>query len=308
MNVVLLDGGMGQELVRRSSQPAHPQWSAHVMMHEPELVQAVHEDYLRAGARVLTLNTYATTPGRFARFGTEEQFEPLQLRAVELARAARDAVGAETGAGAAIAGCLPPLVGSYHPELLPDFDTLLAEYRQIAAVEGPHVDLLLCETMSKAEEARAAATAAAETGKPVWVSWTLAEALAPDGTARLRSGETLAQAVAALNGLAVEAVLVNCSPPEVIRAAMPELVATGRPAGGYANGFEPIPDAFRLGATVDMLGKRQDLGPDAYAGHAMAWVEAGARIVGGCCEVGPAHIAALADRLREAGHDIAGRV
>ncbi len=190
--VVLLDGGMGQELIRRSSQPAHPQWSAHVMMHEPELVQAVHEDYLRAGARVLTLNTYATTPGRFARFGTGEQFEPLQLKAVELAKRARDAVGA-SGDGAAIAGCLPPLVGSYHPELLPGFDALLAEYRQIAAVEAPHVDLFLCETMSKAEEARAAATAATETGRPVWVSWTLAEKLAPDGTARLRSGETLAR-------------------------------------------------------------------------------------------------------------------
>ena len=304
MNVVLLDGGMGQELVRRSSQPAHPQWSAFVMMHEPQIVQAVHEDYLRAGARVLTLNTYATTPGRFARFGTQDQFEPLQLKAVELALAARESTGIE----AAIAGCLPPLRGSYHPELVAPFDELLAEYRQIAAIEGPHVDLFLCETMSKAEEARAAATAAAETGKPVWVSWTLDETLAEDGTARLRSGETLGEAVAALVGLAVEAVLVNCSPPEAIGAGVPELVATGRPCGGYANGFEPIPDAFRPGTTVDILGKRRDLGPEVYADHAIAWVEAGARIVGGCCEVGPAHIAALAGRLREAGHAIAGRV
>ncbi len=100
---------------------------------------------------------------------------------------------------------------------------------------------------------------------------------------------------------------MNCCPPEVIGAAMPELVATGRPAGGYANGFEPIPEAFKLGATVDMLGKRRDLGPDAYAGHAMAWVDAGGRIVGGCCEVGPAHIAELARRLGAAGHAITAR-
>lgn len=300
---VLLDGGMGQELIRRSAQPAHPQWSAHVMMHEPELVQAVHEDYLRAGARVLTLNTYSTTPGRFARAGMADRFEPLQARAVELAEAARAAVGVD----AAIAGCLPPLAGSYHADLVAPFDQMVAEYRQIAAVEAPHVDLFLCETMSKADEARAAATAAAETGRPVWVSWTLAEKLAEDGTARLRSGEMLAEALAALDGLGVEAVLVNCSPPETIGAAIPELVASGLPAGGYANGFEPIPDAFRPGATVDMLGRRRDLDPHVYAGHALRWVEAGARIVGGCCEVGPAHIAEIARRLAESGREITAR-
>ena len=57
---------------------------------------------------------------------------------------------------------------------------------QIAEVEADHVDVFLCETMSKASEARMAATAAAETGKPVWVAWSLAENLAEDGTARLR--------------------------------------------------------------------------------------------------------------------------
>ncbi len=302
--IVLLDGGMGQELVHRSLQPAHPQWSAHVMMHEPEIVQAVHEDYLRAGARVITLNSYSTTPSRFAKFGMEDRFEPLQRRAIELARAARDAVGA-VGDGARIAGCLPPLVGSYHPELLPPEDELLAEYRQIAALEAPHVDLFLCETMSKAGEARAAATAAAETGRPVWVSWTLSETLGPDGAPRLRSGETIGAAVAALEGLPVEALLVNCCPPEVVSAAMPALVATGRPAGGYANGFQPIPAAFTLGQTVDMLKAREDLDPAAYADFAMGWVASGARIVGGCCEVGPAHIAELARRLGAAGHAIA---
>ncbi len=303
MTVVLLDGGMGQELVHRSSQPAHPQWSAHVMMHEPEIVQAVHEEYLRAGARVITLNSYATTPGRFRRFGMEDRFEPLQRRAIELAQAARDAVGSE----ARIAGCLPPLVGSYHPELLPPEDELLAEYRQIAAVEAPHVDLFLCETMSKAGEARAAATAAAETGRPVWVSWTLSETLAPDGAPRLRSGETIGEAIAALEGLPVEALLVNCCPPEVVSAAIPALVATGRPAGAYANGFQPIPAEFTLGQTVDMLKARQDLDPAAYAAFAMGWVEAGARIVGGCCEVGPAHIAELARRLSASGREITDR-
>lgn len=300
-DIVLLDGGMGQELIRRSSRPAHPQWSAYVMMHEPEIVQAAHEDYLRAGATVITLNSYSATPARFRTFGREDEWQPLQRRAIELAHAARDKVDP----GARIAGCLPPLVGSYHPELLPPDDELLAEYRQIAEIQVDGVDLFLCETMSKASEARAAATAAAETGRPVWVSWTLSETLGDDGKPRLRSGETLAEAIAALDGLPVEALLVNCCPPEIVDAALPELVATGRPAGAYANGFQPIPEGFVLGTTVDMLKSREDLDPAAYARFAMGWVDAGARIVGGCCEVGPAHIAELARRLRDAGHAIA---
>jgi len=301
--IVLLDGGMGQELVRRSANPAHPQWSAYVMMNEPEIVQAVHEDYLRAGARVLTLNTYSTTRRRFTKFGTLEHFEPLQRKAVDLALTARDAVGVE----AIIAGCLPPLVGSYHPELLPPDADLLEEYRELVAIQAPHVDLFLCETMSKASEARMAAMAATESGKPVWVAWTLTEEPGPDGRPRLRSGETVAEALAALDGVPVEALMFNCCPPEAIGAGLADLAADGRPFGGYANGFTPIPDGFKLGTTVDMLGRREDLDPAAYGAQAMGWIEQGARLVGGCCEVGPAHIAELARRIAAAGHRIAGR-
>ena len=120
------------------------------MMNEPHIVQEVHEEYLRSGAKVLTLNTYSTTRRRFTKFGTLDHFEPLQRKAVELALNARDAVGVD----ATIAGCLPPLVGSYHPELLPPDEDLLEEYRELAALQAPHVDVLLCETMSKASEAR----------------------------------------------------------------------------------------------------------------------------------------------------------
>jgi homocysteine S-methyltransferase len=113
-------------------------------------------------------------------------------------------------------------------------------------------------------------------------------------------------AAAALDGVAVEAVLANCSSPEAVGAAMPALAATGLPFGGYANGFAPFDEGHAVGATVESLDARTDLGPQAYADHAMAWVSAGATIVGGCCETGPAHIAALARRLEAAGHAPAG--
>jgi S-methylmethionine-dependent homocysteine/selenocysteine methylase len=130
----------------------------------------------------------------------------------------------------------------------------------------------------------------------VWVSWTLAD----EGQPRLRSGETLATAAAALEGIALEARLVNCSRPEAVDAAMADLLALGGPVGAYSNAF-PAVDKLKHGGTVDVLGHRDDLVPERYADFALGWAEAGAAIVGGCCETGPEHIAALRDRLLAAG-------
>ena len=142
---------------------------------------------------------------------------------------------------------------------------------------------MLCETMASAEEARAAAIAAAESGKPVWVSWTLAD---DPGPPRLRSGETLATAAQALEGIPLAARLVNCSRPEAVDAALPDLVALGGPVGAYANAFTAV-EALKHGGTVDVLAAREDLGPERYADFALRWAESGAAIVGGCCETGP---------------------
>jgi homocysteine S-methyltransferase len=122
---------------------------------------------------------------------------------------------------------------------------------------------------------------------------------------RLRSGEPIADAFARLDE-APQAVLVNCSSPEAVTAAMPALRATGRPFGGYANGFTPFERGHLLGTTVESLNHRTDLGPEPYALHAMRWAAAGAAIVGGCCETGPDHIAALARALHDAGYETTG--
>lgn len=295
--VILTDGGMGQELLRRSGATPTPLWSAKVLMDEPDLVRDLHADFIRAGARVITVNTYAATPERLAREGVGEMFEPLQKAGIDLAVEARDAVGAHC----AIAGCLPPLFGSYAPKLRLPFDETLAIYRRVVAEQAGRVDLFLCETMASADEALAAATAAAESGRPVWVSWTLAD----DGAPRLRSGETLAEAANAISHLPLAARLVNCSRPEAVDGAFGDLVALGGTVGAYANGFTAV-EALKHGGTVDVLDARKDLGPDSYADFAIGWVERGAAIVGGCCEVGPQHIVRLRERLEAAGHVIGG--
>jgi S-methylmethionine-dependent homocysteine/selenocysteine methylase len=295
-SVVLTDGGMGQELVRRSKSEPTPLWSASVLIDEPDLVRDLHVEFIRAGARVITINTYSATPERLAREGAEELFKPLQKRGIELARQACEQAGEAT-----IAGCLSPLFGSYAPALTISFEETLDIYRRIVAEQADDVDLFLCETMASSEEARAAVTAASESGKPVWVSWTLAD----HGKPRLRSGETIAAAANTLDGLPVAARLLNCCRPEAIASALPELIELGGPIGTYANGFTST-EALKHGGTVDVLHARHDLGPDAYAEQAIGWVKAGADIVGGCCEVGPAHIAALRDRLQQDGYKISG--
>ena len=294
--VILTDGGMGQELLRRSSLPPTPLWSARVLMDEPQLVRDLHAEFIAAGARVITVNTYAATPERLAREGAGDMFETLQQRALDLAHEARDSAG-----GCAIAGCLPPLFGSYAPALTISFDETLAIYRRIVEQQAARVDLLLCETMASSQEALAAATAACEAGVPVWLSWTLAD----NGKATLRSGESITDAAQATAHLPIAARLVNCSRPETVDAAMADLAALGGTVGAYANGFTAV-DALKHGGTVEVLEARRDLGPQSFADFALGWVAAGATIVGGCCEVGPPHIVALRDRLRSAGHELIG--
>ena len=126
-----------------------------------------------------------------------------------------------------------------------------------------------------------------------------------DDGSRLRSGEGVEQLADLITRHQPDAVLVNCSRPEAIGAALQIIKNFGKPFGAYANGFTHISDGFlKTAPTVDALSARTDLDPAAYATFAMGWVDQGATIVGGCCEVGPDHIAELATQLTKAGHQI----
>jgi S-methylmethionine-dependent homocysteine/selenocysteine methylase len=166
---------------------------------------------------------------------------------------------------------------------------------------APRVDLFLIETVSSVQEAQGALMATAGNGKPVWLALSVKD---DDGT-RLRSGEPLGDIEPLLEQFAPEAVLLNCSRPEAISAGLEIVKGFGRRFGAYANGFTHIsPEFLKDRPSVDALQARSDLGPAEYADFAMGWVEQGATIVGGCCEVGPDHIAELARRLRAAEHVI----
>lgn len=286
--VTLLDGGMGRELQRRGAPFRQPEWSALALMEAPEQVVAAHQAFIEAGAQVITTNNYAVVPfhigeGRFAERGQE-----LIALAGRLARQA-------AGSTVRVAGSLPPLFGSYRADLY--------QPSRVAELATPiirglsaHVDFWLAETQSLIAEVRAVRALLPRDGKPYWVSFTLQDAVL-DTIPRLRSGELVADAIRAAIELGAEAALFNCSQPEVIEAAL-QVAAQVRDEqgtvlklGAYANAFPPQPEEATANDGLDEL--RADLDPPAYLLWAQRWQAVGATLIGGCCGIGPEHIAEL---------------
>ena len=291
--VTLLDGGIGFELKLRGVEvPSHLDsiWSAQALMADPEAVESVHHDYITAGADVVTINNYSVTPQLLERVGMADRVEELTHLAVDLVERAAESAGRRPR----IAGSLPPLESSYRVDLAADREAVLASYRRIASVLAERVDLILCETMASGEEAALAATVAAGTGLDYWVSFTM------QGTRlnTLPSGESLEQALAALEGLEPAAYLVNCCGANFVTDAMPRLakLATG-PVGGYANAEWVEPCGGHRGPDTDAEDRQRqastELGPGPYADEARQWLESGATVIGGCCGTRPDHIRAL---------------
>lgn len=294
-DITLLDGSIGQELMKRSGDTPTALWSTQVMIDHPHLVQDVHEDYFMAGATIATTNTYAVMRDRLTRVGLEDRVAALAQAAISAARAARDTHG-----GGRLAGAIGPLVQSYRPDLCPPPEVAASLYAEsVTAIADAGVDLFLLETMASTAQAEGALMAVKSLGRPVWLAVSVDDR---DGT-RLRSGEPVSALANVIETHRPDAILINCSPPEAVTQALPDLAAFGLPFGAYANGFTHISDGFLdTSPTVDTLSARTDLSPSVYADHVMDWIDLGATIVGGCCEVGPAHIAEIAGRLARAGH------
>ena len=283
---ILLDGGMGQEIYNRGGKGGYGEWAVAALYEDPALVREIHSDYIHAGADVITSNTYATTRFRMAAAGMEDRFEALLRTAGQLASEARATAGRDD---VRIAASLPPLEASYVNEFELSFDETRAQFAEMMDLLDAYVDIFLGETLSTSFEARAFLQAAQGRGKPTWLALTLAD----HGSTDLRGGERLAEVAAIARGYAADALLINCCTPDSIKAALPILAAVGLPFGAYANGFVEIPAAWDERGGVMQLETRRDLSPEVYAEDVRRWLDAGAAIVGGCCETGPAHIARL---------------
>lgn len=287
--IILLDGSIGDELGARGLE-SRELWATLALISDPDVVKALHLEYIFAGARVITTNTYSCVPFYLSRMpGLMERADELIDLAGRLAAEAR----ADSGVpGVRIAGSLPPLDESYRPDLVRDSSEMVAWYERMVTGLLPHVDLFLCETMSSISESVAAVGTASGHGRPVWVAWTLSD----ETPGALRSGESIVDAVAAVAEFAPAAHLLNCSTPEVIEAGLPILRdAVAGPIGAYANSYPPVPKDFHLEHSTRQPVPGVD--PEHYVACADRWIGLGAEIIGGCCGVGPAHIAAVHDVL-----------
>ena len=298
MTVTILDGGMGRELERSGAPFRQPEWSALALMESPQHVGMAHAAFARNGAEVITTNSYAVVPFHIG----QERFEAEGLRLADLA--GRIARTTADEFGIRVAGSLPPVMGSYRPDL---FDAEAARPILDVLIEGlsPHVDIWLAETQSSLAEVTLVRQLLADDHRPLWLSFTLDDHHSHDvlkGTEKpaLRSGENITDATRQALALGASALLFNCSQPEVMEAAIREARATAGNAdlaiGVYANAFANKDDDGEANETISDI--RTDLTPPLYLGWARKWVDAGANMVGGCCGISPEHIAELAKALK----------
>ncbi|MFF0749618.1 homocysteine S-methyltransferase [Streptomyces sp. NPDC004267] len=285
--VLVLDGGLSNQLEAQGCDLSDALWSARLLADGPEQIEAAHAAYARAGAQVLITSSYQATFEGFARRGTgRAEAARLLARSVELARAAGERVEREIWVAASVGpyGAMLADGSEYRGRYGLSVGELERFHRpriEVLAEAGP--DVLALETVPDTDEAEGLLRAAEGCGVPVWLSYTV------EGE-RTRAGQPLADAfgLAAGNDQVVAVGVNCCDPDDAGPAAEIAAAVTGKPVVVYPNSGELWDAAARGwhgGATFDPA--RTD-----------RWRAAGARLVGGCCRVGPEAIAELAANLR----------
>lgn len=296
----MLDGGLATELESRGGDLTDRLWSARLLLDDPDLIRAVHLDYLRAGADCITGASYQATIEGLARrgLGREEAAEVI-LSSVRLAVEARGEfwsvpehrrgrlrpiVAASVGPYGAYLADGSEYTGSYDL----DREGLLAFHRErwriLAASEA---DLLACETIPSSVEADVLLQLLEETPDVwAWFSFSCRDARSlSDGTPIARVAATLRDEPR------VVAVGVNCTPPRFIGALVEEVRSgAAKPVVVYPNS----------GEAYDPESKRWvggDAEPVDFGRWGAEWRKAGASLIGGCCRTGPVHVRAIRERL-----------
>ena len=294
---VLLDGGVGTEVLRRTGS-----WVRNGIEDSGEEIVGVHRDYLDAGCQVLRANTFQIGRQTFLDFfhdldqmrvigrpGLEHRAAELQEMAVGYAR---QAVGERP---VAVAGTISPLHHPFRSDLAPDAETAREAHADTAAgLARAGVDLLLLEGFNTLREAGGAVAGARRTGLPVWIS------LIPDGHGRTLGGEPLSGA-AGLAESGADAVLLTGAPAAWIDRGLKELArAVEAPLGASALIGRYAPPSWKMDFYPRFV-RTEETPPEAYAEAARGWLDAGARIVGGCHGTGPEHVRALAALITDGG-------
>lgn len=288
--VLVLDGGLATLLQARGHDLRDALWSARLLLDDPAAIEAVHLAYLHAGADVATAASYqASLPGLRARGLCDDEARAVLRLAMQLARRACDHAAAVRDparprplavASLGAYGAFLADGSEYRGDYAVDDATLAAYHRERLAVLAPLADLVACETIPCLREAECLAAVLAQSPVPAWVSFQCRS------DAHVAHGEPIERCVAAVAGVpTVVAVGVNCCAPGHVEGLVRRIrAACSLPIVAYPNAGERYADGRWCGHAIS---------PAALAELATRWVAAGARILGGCCRTGPAHVAAL---------------
>ena len=297
--LVIIDGGTGTQLQAEGVPMDDVAWSARANLEHPDVVQRVHEEYIRAGAEVIIANSYAASRAALEPAGLGDRVAEANRSAVRAALRAREAAATRPVAVAGSMSSFSPIdmdaeaMDRPHPGPTagdPRFPTLADFREQAGLLAEAGVDLIALEMINAQGYGRAAVAAAAETGLPVWLGvspFRLADGRLV-GLPDLGDGESFEELLSALVDPAPAAVTVMHAKPEVTLDAI-EIIRRhfAGPVGVYAETGDWQPPNWVF----------DGLTPAQYLERAITWADHGARLIGGCCGVGPEHIELLADGL-----------
>ncbi|MFT5194570.1 MAG: methionine synthase I (cobalamin-dependent) [Cellvibrionaceae bacterium] len=284
---VIIDGGTGTEMEKRGAKMEEEGWSASCTLTAPDLLRGIHEDYIKAGAEVIITNTFSTAKHVLEDCGLGHQFEEMNAAAARLARDARDNAAIRP---TWVAGSIATVSFKGKPLSSKVLRNNLDRQAEILAEGG--VDFFFLEMMSDTEKTQIAYEAGSKTGLPVIVGFcthTAANGEIKLGMSEQRGPrELLIDAVQALP-TDVPMVTIMHSLTKDVPASLDIIHANyGGPTGVYAHWGEFVMPNWQLS---DMISA------EAYANEAQKWVDAGTRMLGGCCGIGPEHIQELTRRF-----------
>ena len=289
----ILDGGMGQELLARGMEPNGTLWSANALLQEKyhKLLLDTHVDFIKAGAEVIVTTTFTTRQIRLKDNNVEDKFEYLNKKAGEIAQKAK-----KLYPNVLIAGGLPPQYLTYEADPRPDSE-IADNFKTQAELLNPYVDFFYFDVLSSVKEFKIAIDCISKFNKPYLIGAHISE-----GT-NLPSGEKISEIITKIKHEKLLGIMLSCISPENYDLNLNEIKNLGVPFGFKLNGFmktNPKPNytgAYnnsKSGNPNEFLGAREDLTPEKMSEFAKKFKDAGATILGGCCETRPSHIKAFA--------------
>ena len=288
----ILDGGMGQELLARGMEPNGTLWSANALLQEKyhQLLLDTHVDFIKAGAEVIVTTTFTTRKIRLKDNNVEDKFEYLNIKAGEIAQKAK-----KLYPNVLIAGGLPPQYLTYEADTRSEKEIKNDFYSQ-AKLLNPYIDFFYFDVLSSVREFEIAIDCIKEFNKPYLIGAHISE-----GT-KLPSGENISKITTKIKHKNLIGIMLSCISPENFELNLDEIKDLGIPFGFKLNGFvktNPKPNytgaykKSKTGNPNEFLGQRKDLTPEKMAEFAKKFKDAGATILGGCCETRPSHIKAF---------------